>query len=111
MTHDAADARLGVEARHKAAHALVKRAQRDAMSLAAVIDEALDSVSGRCLNDEADRVAVLQAIVNAISESADAHFIREVLGDVPADRNARLHSHGALSSHLATAAWRLAGGV
>jgi hypothetical protein len=79
-------------------------------SLRDALRRGLDAVPARCLDDAADRDVVLDALVDAVSVSADARFLRELLGADPGDRMTRMHAHGALLSRATEAAWRLAGG-
>ena len=106
---DPAAADVGVEARHTSAHAMVARFQGH-QPLEEVVALALAVSSSRCLDDDDDRAAVMREVVNAIRDSTDARFIRELLGDDPGDRMTRMHAHGALLARATDAAWRLAGG-
>lgn len=107
---DPADARISVEARHAAAHAMVERARREARTLRSVLAEALAACEARSLDSAEDREAVLERLLAAVRMSGDARFVQAVLGEDRNDWLARLHSHGALSGQFTVAAARLAGG-
>jgi len=106
---DAAAADIGVEARHRAAHAMLARFARYE-SLRDVIASALADCHSLCLDNEAEVDAVASIVFAAIGDTADARFLRELLGADPGDRMTRMHAHGALLSRATEAAWRLAGG-
>ena len=107
----ATTAAVSVEERHRLAHAVVARAKASRPeTLEEVVRRALAEVPHRCFDDAEDRRAVTLQIVREIRASTDARFVRDALGDDPADRLTRLHAHGAITSHLAECAWRLAGG-
>lgn len=110
MARDAAAADLGVEARHRAAPALIARYKGRDRSLRNALRAALSRCEAFSLDDDADREDVLEVVLSALRNSADAEMLREILGADPADRATRLHAHGMLLEHGAQAAWRLAGG-
>lgn len=106
---DAAAADVGVEARHRAAFAMVARHTRYESLRDAVLG-ALIAQRASCLDDDTELAAVADEVVRHISASTDARYLRELLGADPADRATRMHAHGALLERAAQAAWRLAGG-
>lgn len=106
---DAAGADVGVEERHRRAHAMLARFKRYESLRSAVIG-ALQAQRSACLDNDAEVGAVADEIVRYIASSADARFLRELLGEDPNDRMTRMHAHGALLARATEAAWRLAGG-
>lgn len=109
LRRDAARADVGIEERHRRAAAMVERFKRYE-SLEATIVAALNQCEPFALDDENDKRDVADRIIAAIRASADGAFLRELLGDEPADRMTRMHAHGALFERATQAAWRLAGG-
>lgn len=107
---DAAHASVGVEARHRAAHAMVARFTRP-NTLRAHVMAAIAKREHLCTDSVEDCRALVDAIMAEIEAGDDARFLRELLGEDPADRATRLHAHGALLERAAQAAWRLSGGT
>ena len=106
---DAARADVGVEERHRRATQMVARFARHE-SLEATVIRALTECRSLCLDDGDELAAVAAHVVLSIRQGNDGAYLRELLGEVPADRMTRMHAHGALLQRATDAAWRLAGG-